>query len=98
MVIWMKYRYLNGWSAMGKRDQQRHERYPFALADSLLLRQKEDYEGLLPIGSMFPFTSQRVCIGLQRIRNKNCADSCLTVYQTLARYNALGKVEGSISI
>jgi len=57
MVDMDEYRYLNGWSADRKKGSTRHERYPIALADSLLLATKEDYEGLLPSGLCSPFTS-----------------------------------------
>jgi len=60
MVDMDEYRYLNGWSADGKKGSTRHERYPIALSDSLLLATKEDYEGLLPSDLCSPFTSDVV--------------------------------------
>jgi len=53
-----EYRYLNGWSADGKKGSTRHEQYPIALADSMLLATKEDYEGILPSELCSPFTSK----------------------------------------
>jgi len=60
MVDMDEYRYLNGWSADGKKGSTRHERYPIALAGSLLLATKEDYEGLLPSDLCSPFTSKEL--------------------------------------
>ncbi len=96
MVDMDEYRYLNGWSADGKKGSTRHERYPIALADSLLLTTKEDYEGLLPSDLCSPFTSKEFA-SAARIRTR-IAQIVLTVLSNAARYNALGKVEGSISI
>ncbi len=79
-----EYRYLNGWSADGKKGSTRHERYPLALADSFLLATKEDYEGLLPSDLGSPFTSKEFA-SAARIRTR-IAQTVLTV---LLKYGAL---------
>lgn len=84
-----EYRYLNGWSADGKKGSTRHERYPIALADSLLLATKEDYEGLLPSDLCSPFTSKEFAKAA-RIRTR-IAQTVLTVLSKRGAVQCVGK-------
>ena len=84
-----EYRYLNGWSADGKKGSTRHERYPIALADSLLLATKEDYEGLLPSDLCSPFTSKEFA-SAARIRTR-IAQTVLTVLSKRGAVQCVGK-------
>ena len=89
MVDMDEYRYLNGWSADGKKGSTRHERYPIALADSLLLATKEDYEGLLPLGLCSPFTSKELATAAKiRLR---IAQTVLTVLSKRSAVQCIGK-------
>ena len=89
MVDMDEYRYLNGWSADGKKGSTRHERYPIALADSLLLATKEDYEGLLPSDLCSPFTSKDFA-SAAKIRPK-IAQTVLTVLLKRGAVQCVGK-------
>ena len=89
MVDMDEYRYLNGWSADGKKGSTRHERYPIALADSLLLATKEDYEGLLPSDLCSPFTSKDFA-SAARIRTR-IAQTVLTVLSKRGAVQCVGK-------
>ena len=89
MVDMDEYRYLNGWSADGKKGSTRHERYPIALADSLLLATKEDYEGLLPSDLCSPFTSKEFA-SAARIRIR-IAQTLLTVLSKRGAVQCVGK-------
>lgn len=84
-----EYRYLNGWSADGKKGSTRHERYPIALFDSLLLATKEDYEGLLPSDLCSPFTSKEFA-SAARIRTR-IAQIVLTVLSKRGAVQCVGK-------
>ena len=84
-----EYRYLNGWSADGKKGSTRHERFPLALADSLLLVTKEDYEGLLPSDLCSPFTSKEFA-SAARIRTR-IAQTVLTVLSKRGAVQCVGK-------
>ena len=84
-----EYRYLNGWSADGKKGSTRHERFPLALADSLLLVTKEDYEGLLPSDLCSPFTSKEFA-SAAKIRLK-IAQTVLTVLLKRGAVQCVGK-------
>ena len=89
MVDMDEYRYLNGWSADGKKGSTRHERYPIALADSLLLATKEDYEGLLPLDLCSPFTSKEFSLATKtRLR---IAQTVLTVLLKRGAVQCVGK-------
>jgi len=84
-----EYRYLNGWSADGKKGSTRHERYPIALADSLLLKAKEDYEELLPSDLCSPFTSKEFATAAKiQIR---IAQTVLTVLLKRGAVQCVGK-------
>ena len=89
MVDMDEYRYLNGWSVDGKKGSTRHERYPIALADSLLLATKEDYEGLLPSDLCSPFTSKDFA-SAARIRTR-IAQTVLTVLSKRGAVQCIGK-------
>ena len=89
MVDMDEYRYLNGWSANGKKGSTRHERYPIALNDSLLLVTKEDYEGLLPSDLCSPFTSKEFA-SAAKIRLK-IAQTVLTVLLKRGAVQCVGK-------
>ena len=84
-----EYRYLNGWSTDGKKGSTRHERYPIALNDSLLLATKEDYEGLLPSDLCSPFTSKEFA-STARIRPR-IAQTVLTVLSKRGAVQCVGK-------
>ena len=84
-----EYRYLNGWSTDGKKGSTRHERYPLALADSLLLATKEDYEGLLPSDLCSPFTSKEFASAV-KIRTR-IAQTVLTVLSKRGAVQCVGK-------
>ena len=84
-----EYRYLNGWSADGKKGSTRHERYPIELVDSLLLATKEDYEGLLPSDLCSPFTSKEFA-SAARIRTR-IAQTVLTVLSKRGAVQCVGK-------
>ena len=84
-----EYRYLNGWSADGKKGSTRHERYPIALADSLILATKEDYEGLLPSDLCSPFTSKEFA-SAAKIRTR-IAQTVLTVLLKRGAVQCVGK-------
>ena len=84
-----EYRYLNGWSADGKKGSTRHERYPLALADSMLLATKEDYEGLLPSDLCSPFTSKEFA-SVARIHTR-IAQTVLTVLSKRGAVKCVGK-------
>ena len=89
MVDMDEYRYLNGWSADGKKGSTRHERYPIALADSLRLATKEDYEELLPSELCSPFTSKEFAAAAKiRLR---IAQSVLTVLSKRGAVQCVGK-------
>ena len=89
MIDMDEYRYLNGWSADGKKGSTRHERYPIALADSLLLATKEDYEGLLPSDLCSPFTSKEFAAAAKiRLR---IAQTVLTVLSKRGAVQCVGK-------
>ena len=88
MIDMDEYRYLNGWSADGKKGSTRHERYPIALADSLLLATKEDYEGLLPSDLCSPFTSKEFAAAKIRLR---IAQTVLTVLSKRGTVQCVGK-------
>ena len=89
MVDMDEYRYLNGWSADGKKGSTRHERYPIALADSLLLAAKEDYEGLLPSDLCSPFTSKEFASAARtRLR---IAQTVLTVLSKCGAIQCVGR-------
>ena len=89
LVDMNEYRYLNGWSADGKKGSTRHERYPIALADSLLLATKEDYEGLLPSELCSPFTSKELATAAKiRLR---IAQIVLTVLLKRGAVQCVGK-------
>ena len=84
-----EYRHLNGWSADGKKGSTRHERYPIALVDSLLLATKEDYEGLLPSDLCSSFTSKEFASAAKiRIR---IAQTVLTVLSKRGAVQCVGK-------
>ena len=84
-----EYRYLNGWSADGKKGSTRHERYPISLADSLLLAAKEDYEGLLPSDLCSPFTSKELATAAKiRLR---LSQTVLTVLLKRGAVQCVGK-------
>ena len=84
-----EYRYLNGWSTDGKKGSTRHERYPIALADSLLIATKEDYEGLLPSDLCSPFTSKEFAAAAKtRLR---IAQTVLTVLLKRGAVQCVGK-------
>ena len=88
MIDMDEYRYLNGWSADRKKGSTRHERYPIALSDSLLLATKEDYEGLLPSDLSSPFTSKEFASAAKtRLR---IAQTVLTV---LSKHGAIQCIE-----
>ena len=89
MVDMDEYRYLNGWSADGKKGSTRHERYPIALADSLLLATKEDYEGLLPSDLCSRFTSKEFASAV-KIRTR-IAQTVLTVLSKRGAVQCVGK-------
>ena len=89
MIDMDEYRYLNGWSADGKKGSTRHERYPIALADSLLLATKEDYEGLLPSDLCSPFTSKEFA-SAAKIRLR-IAQTVLTVLSKRGAVQCVGK-------
>jgi len=84
-----EYRYLNGWSTDGKKGSTRYERYPIALADSLLLATKEDYEGLLPSDLSSPFTSKEFAAAA-KIRTR-MAQTVLTVLSKRGAVQCVGK-------
>ena len=84
-----EYRYLNGWSTDGKKGSTRHERYPLALADSLLLATKEDYEGLLPSDLCSRFTSKEFASAV-KIRTR-IAQTVLTVLSKRGAVQCVGK-------
>ena len=89
MVDMDEYRYLNGWSADGKKGSTRHERYPITLVDSLLLATKEDYEGLLPSDLCSPFTSKEFAAATKtRLR---IAQTVLTVLSKCGAVQCVGK-------
>lgn len=52
-----EHRLADGWGNGGKRGSHRAERYPLALADTLILRQPADYGALVPVGLPAPFTA-----------------------------------------
>ena len=84
-----EYRYLNGWSADGKKGSTRHERYPIALADSMLLATKENYEGLLPSDLCSPFTSKELATAAKiRLR---LSQTVLTVLLKRGAVQCVGK-------
>ena len=84
-----EYRYLNGWSTDGKKGSTRHERYPIALVDSLLLTTKEDYEGLLPSDLCSPFTSKELATAAKiQLR---IAQTVLTVLSKRGAIQCIGK-------
>ena len=89
MIDMDEYRYLNGWSADRKKGSTRHERYPIALADSLLIATKEDYEGLLPSDLCSPFTSKEFA-SAARIRTR-IAQTVLTVLSKRGAVQCVGK-------
>ena len=89
MVDMDEYRYLNGWSTDGKKGSTRHERYPIALADSLLLTTKEDYEGLLPSDLCSPFTSKEFA-SAAKIRLR-IAQTVLTVLSKRGAVQCVGR-------
>ena len=84
-----EYRYLNGWSTDGKKGSTRHERYPIALADSLILATIEDYEGLLPSDLCSPFTSKEFA-SAAKIRTR-IAQTVLTVLLKRGAVQCVGK-------
>ena len=84
-----EYRYLNGWSTDGKKGSTRHERYPLALADYLLLATKEDYEGLLPSDLCSRFTSKEFASAV-KIRTR-IAQTVLTVLSKRGAVQCVGK-------
>ena len=84
-----EYRYLNGWSTDGKKGSTRYERYPIALADSLMRTTKEDYEGLLPSDLCSPFTSKEFAAAA-KIRLK-IAQTVLTVLSKRGAIHCIGK-------
>ena len=89
MVDMDEYRYLNGWSVDGKKGSTRHERYPIALADSLLLAKKEDYDRLLPSVLCSPFTSKEFAAAAKiRLR---IAQTVLTVLSKRGAVQCIGK-------
>ena len=89
MVDMDEYRYLNGWSADGKKGSTRHERYPIALVDSLLLATKEDYEELIPLELCSPFTSKEFASAAKtRLR---IAQTVLTVLTKRGAVQYVGK-------
>ncbi len=89
MVDMDEYRYLNGWSVDGKKGSTRHEQYPIALVDSLLLATKEDYEGLLPSDLCSPFTSKELATAAKiRLR---IAQTALTVLSKRGAVQCVGK-------
>ena len=89
MVDMDEYRFLNGWSVDGKKGSTRHERYPIALADSLLLATIEDYEGLLPSDLCSPFTSKELATAAKtRLR---IAQTVLTVLSKRGAVQCIGK-------
>ena len=89
MVDMDEYRYLNGWSADGKKGSTRHERSPIALADSLLLATKEDYQGLLPSDLCSTFTSKEFASAAKtRLR---IAQTVLTVLTKRGAVQCVGK-------
>ena len=89
MVDMDEYRYLNGWSVDGKKGSTRHERYPIALADSLLLATKEDYEELLPSNLTCPFTSKEFAAATKtRLR---ISQTVLTVLSKRGAVQCVGK-------
>jgi len=89
MVDMDEYRYLNGWSVDGKKGSTRHERYPIALVDSLLLATKEDYERLLPSDLCSPFTSKEFA-SAAKIRPR-IAQTVLTVLSKRGAVQCVGK-------
>ena len=89
MVDMDEYRYLNGWSADGKKGSTRYERYPIALVDSLLLATKADYEGLLPSDLCSPFTSKEFAAAA-KIRTR-IAQTVLTVLSKRGAVQCVGK-------
>ena len=89
MIDMDEYRYLNGWSADRKKGSTRHERYTIALADSLLIATKEDYEGLLPSDLCSPFTSKEFAAAA-KIRLK-IAQTVLTVLSKRGAVQCIGK-------
>ena len=90
-----EYRYLNGWSTDGKKGSTRHERYPIALADSMLLTTNEDYEGLLPSDLCSPFTSKEFAVATKtRLR---IAQIVLTVLAKRGAVQCVGK-KGRLSL
>lgn len=89
MVDMDEYRYLNGWSADGKKGSTRHERYPIALVDSLLLATKEDYEGLLPSDLCSPFTSKEFAAATKT--RLSIAQTVLTVLSKRGAVKCVGK-------
>ena len=87
-----EYRYLNGWSTDGKKGSTRHERYPIALVDSLMLATKEDYEGLIPSDLYSPFTSKEFAAAA-KIRPR-IAQTVLTVLSKRGAVQCVGKRSG----
>jgi len=89
MVDMDEYRYLNGWSVDGKKGSTRHERYPIALVDYLLLATNEDYEGLLPSDLCSQFTSKEFAVATKtRLR---IAQTVLTVLSKRGTVQCVGK-------
>ena len=89
MIDMDEYRNLNGWSADKKKGSTRYERYPIALADSMLLATKEDYEGLLPSDLGSPFTSKEFA-STAKIRPR-IAQAVLTVLSKRGAVQRVGK-------
>ena len=84
-----EYRYLNGWSADGKKGSTRCERIPGALVGAKLLATNADYIRLLPPGLASPFTSKELARGAGiPLRN---AQVMLTVLQKRGAVRCMGK-------
>ena len=84
-----EYRYLNGWSTDRKKGSTRHERYPIALADSVLLATKEDYERLLPSDLCSSITSKEFALAAKiQLR---VAQTVLTVLSKCGAIQCVGR-------
>lgn len=87
-----EYRYLNGWGNGGKRGSSRAERLPIAVAEEIILKQREDFLQLLPPDLPEVFTSAELAARnhLSPKRNQQLL-SCLRKLELLRQVGKQGR-------
>ena len=84
-----EYRMLDGWSRDRKRGSHRYERIPTDLYEIITLREKEDYEALIPASCQKDFTMAQFCRAIGK--NQYTGRAIMKVFMKLGLISQIGK-------